>query len=1161
MSRLELYFLGSPRVCIDAVTVQIERRKVMALLAYLAVTGRPHTRDELAELLYGQQDVGRARGNLRQTLSLLRQAIGAERLGADRLNVWLPDSDTVWHDVDEYVRLAESGRQSDSRGDLAAASGHLAAAVDLYRGGFLAGFYLSDSTAFEDWQLRQQERLRGQQAAALQRLVEIHEVWARYDQAIDYGRQWLNLDVLQEPVHRQLMHLFALAGQHQEALRQYERCRSVLERELGVSPDDETERLREQIASPRPPRGPDGQLDVRSGGLGPAPPVSGIPCFLFVRMFSLDEAQIAGLEERFREAIGAQRGWLLAAAGQTWSASLPTAAAAARVALSVHDRDPGRAAGLRMVLLAGEHPQQRIPSTDTANRAEHLLQAARPGQVLLDETTALAAAADPPREASVHDLGAHRLADLGPAQPIRQLEHPSLPQSSADLLTLSSCPNNLPTQPTPFIGREADLALVRHALRSAGVRLLTLTGAGGTGKTRLALQAAAGLVESFEHGMFFVDLAPLRDPKDVVGAIATALNLREVGGEGRSPFETLRDTLRARRVLLLLDNFEHLLPVATQVADLLAQCPQLQVIATSREALNLRVERVLDVPPMQLPSPGQRASVLRHCEAVRLFVDRAASVRPTFELDETNVGQVAEICIYLDGLPLAIELAATRAAALTPVDLLTRLQAKRSSLLEGGPRDLPQRQQALKTEIDWSHELLTPADRCLFRRLSVFAAGCTSEAAEAVCGADGADLDVLAGLHSLTAKSLLRLEEVAGSIRFRMLETIREYAWDRLEESGELEDLEVRFAAWCLDLAEQAEAGQYGSKQVAWFDRLDEDYGNLRAALGWLRDERDVEGGLRLAGVLGWYWFRRARFAEGRDWLELYREGVNDPKLAGPRAKAAYYLGWLQLCVGRSFWGNPEGQRFFQESLRLWRNAGDLRGVALSEVWLGWTDGVEGEEGWAHAEDSVALARETGDPWAIAWCLKVAYAHLRRPDRTLTDRRAALEEAIALARQTRDPFLLSQTMAGMGHVYSWIGELEPAEPWYLEALRIAREINDTWSMLDTINCLGDLYLGAEQIRRSKALFAEGLRLAMELSARSYLGWFVGGFYGVARYEGDGERAVRLGAFSEAILNPEGRFDPRLAAELGLSDSAAAAAWESGQRMTPEQAAAYALEAE
>jgi predicted ATPase/DNA-binding SARP family transcriptional activator len=1160
MSLLALYFLGSPRVCLDGASVKIDRRKVLALLVYLAVTAQRHSRDELTELLYGRHDRVHARANLRQTISLLRRAIGKDQLGADHLGVWLPFGKSLWIDVIEFRRLLKIGQTADTQGNLSAAMNHLTKAVGLFRGEFLSGFYLKDSTVFEDWQLVVQERLRREQASAFRRVVEIHEVWGQYEQAIDYGRRWLALDPLEEAVHRRLMFLYSLAGHHFEALRQYERCRVVLERELGEKPEEETELLHEQIDSRkllqgtvmRPEHQKDSSTHLR------AKPLPVIPLFLFAKITAAGEGQVIKQEGLLREAIGEERGRILTTAGQMLCAVFPTADAAIRAALSSQVRAGAISSGVRMVLLAGERVQRQVPSSILVERAEMLLDISHAGQILMNNTAAeLASGAELTEGMILRCLGIHRLKDLGPPQPIHLLEQSNLQPGFEHLKTLDSRPNNLQTQPTRFIGREKELEAVKEILRLEEVQLLTLTGAGGVGKTRLALQAAAGLYERFEQGLFFVDLAALREPSQVIGAVAEALNVREAGGDGRSLFETLKDYLGNKQVLLLLDNVEHLLSAAAQIAGLLVSCPQLKVLATSREALHLQVERVYRVPPMQLPAQGQRLEVMKRCEAVRLFNERATAVLSTFELSKDNVEVVAEICIRLDGLPLAIELAVTRIRVLTPQTLLTKLK-NRLNLLKGGPHDLPERQQTLRSEIDWSHELLEPEERLIFMRLSVFPAGCTLDAAEAVCCMAGEDLDVFSNLSSLAEKSLIRLVEGSWESRFRMLETIREYAREKLEGNGELEALEPRFATHFIRFAEQAEPELYGPNQIQWFNRIEDEYGNIRAALAWLYERRELEDGLRLAGALGWFWFRRARFTEGQYWLELFRTAACEVELPGLRAKAAYFLGWLKLCVGSAFWGNPEGKHFFKESLGLWRGTGNQRGIALSQVWLGWKDDIEGEEGWSFADESVAIARKTGDPWTIAWCLKVAYSYLRRQDKDLAYRRSALEEAIALARKTEDPFLLSQAMNGMGNVFAWVGDLETAEPWYLKSLSIAREIDDSWSILDNINCLADGCLGLGQIRKAKEMFTEGLRLAMDLGARAYLAWFIGGLYGVARHEGRSKRAVRLGAFSESILNPDSPYDPSFAEELGLDSEVAAVQWKIGQNMTPGEAVAYAL---
>jgi predicted ATPase/DNA-binding SARP family transcriptional activator len=1149
MSRLALYFLGPPRIYLDGSAVKIGRRKVLALLAYLAVTSQRHSRDELAELLFGERDREHSRADIRQTLSLLGDAIGEQRLGADRQGVWLLCGKGLWIDVAEFRRLLESGHAAERQGDLSTAQSCLAKAVGLFRGEFLSGFYLKHNVIFEAWQLGEQESLRNRQASALRWLTDIHEARGQYEQAIDLARRWLALDPLEEAIHRQLMRLHGLAGQHSEALRQYEKCKSMLERELREKPGSETERLRERIASGRLLPGDEGRQGRSTQ----------TPLFLFGQLRESEEEQARRQEVWLRETIGTARGLILGMAGRMLCAVLATPQAAVRAALAAQRGEQSAPGAVRAVLLAEESRLQReAPSPVLVARAETILEASHPGQVLLSETAArLVGAAALSESAALRCLGSHRLKDLGAAQTLYQLEHQGLPREFPSLKTLDDQPNNLQIQPTPFIGREEELSAVEEALQPEDARLLTLTGAAGTGKTRLALQAAAALAGSFAQGVFFVDLSGLREPAQVSEAIAATLGVREIGGDVRTLLETLMDFLRGKRMLLLLDNFEHLLSAAPLVAQLLANCSRLKVLATSREALRLRAERLFPVPPMRLPSQGQRAEVIKNCEAVRLFAERAEAVRPDFELSGKNVEAVAEICIRLDGLPLAIELAATHIRVLTPQALLARLR-NRLELLREGPCDLPARQQTLRGEVDWSHELLGEDERRIFRRLSVFPGGCTQDAAEAVCLLAGEDLSIPQGLSSLAEKNLVKPADLDGEIHFRMLETIREYALERLAESGEQDIIEPRFTDYYLRFAEQAETRLYGPEQESWFKRIEGEYDNIRAALAWLRDRGTDPDALRLAGALGWFWFRRGRFSEGQYWLEQLRSGGGQAVPSGIRAKAAYYLGWMKLCAG-SFWGNPEGKEFFRESLRFWRESGNRRGIALSQVWLGWETGdVEGADAQALADDSVALARETGDPWAISLCLRVAYANLCRPDKDLDARRAALEEAIALARKTEDPFLLCQALTGMGNVFASVGELEAAEPWYREALGVARNIKDTWSILDSMNCLADAYLGLGQTTKAKELFGEGLRLAVEQAARGYLGWFIGGLYGVAKREGRAKRAARLGSVSESLLNPGRGYDPGYARGLGLDEKAARAEWAAGKAMTLEQAVAYAL---
>jgi predicted ATPase len=460
----------------------------------------------------------------------------------------------------------------------------------------------------------------------------------------------------------------------------------------------------------------------------------------------------------------------------------------------------------------------------------------------------------------------HRLKDLNLPMHLHDLVIAGLPADFPPPRTLDARPGNLPEQLTSFVGREAELAEVRRLLDRT--RLLTLTGAGGSGKTRLALDVAAQLLGEFGDGAFFVDLSSVTDPVLVPAVVARALRVPEL--PGRPILESLRDHLRDKELLLVVDNFEQVAEAGAVLEELLTTAPGVKVLVTSRVALALRGEQELVVPPLQLPHPQRLADAdaVGRSEAVRLFVERAQAVRPEFRLTDQNAPAVAEITARLDGLPLAIELAATRTRVLTPEQMLPRLQ-QRLSMLTSGARTLPDRQRTLRDAIAWSYDLLEEAERRLFARLSVFAGGWTLESAEAVCDPEGLGLDALDGLASLVGQSVVvRTEPAEGQPRFSMLETIREFGQERLAEDGDLEQVRRRHAEHFLDPALAAEPHLTGADQGEWLDRCDLEQANLRAALRWAADAGQADRAQEAAGALWRFWQQRGHLTEGRRRLE-----------------------------------------------------------------------------------------------------------------------------------------------------------------------------------------------------------------------------------------------------------------------------------------------------
>jgi len=468
------------------------------------------------------------------------------------------------------------------------------------------------------------------------------------------------------------------------------------------------------------------------------------------------------------------------------------------------------------------------------NRVARLLSAAHGGQVLLSLPTQELVRDVLPLDSELRDLGEHRLKDLARPERVYQLVAPDLPADFPSLRTLESRPNNLPMQPTLLVGREREVEDVRGRLLAPEVRLLTLTGPGGTGKSRLALQSAADLIEEFEDGVFFVALATLTDHTLVTSSVAQVLGVRESGDQPL--LEGIKDYLQDKRLLLVLDNFEQVLEAAPQAGEILSAAPRLKVLATSRIPLGIYGEREYAVPPLAIPDPKRLPTleVLSQYEAVRLFIERAEATKAGFEITSENAPAVAEICARLDGLPLAIELAAARIKLLPPSSILARL-TNRLKLLTGGARDLPERQRILRGAIEWSHTLLDEGEKTLFARMAIFSGGRTLEAIEAVCDAQGdLPMDAFDSVSSLVDKSLLRQEEgPEGEPRFMMLETIQEYAREKLRESGEAEEIGHAHARHFLGLAEEAELT--GPEQAWWLERLEAEHDNLRTTLARTR--------------------------------------------------------------------------------------------------------------------------------------------------------------------------------------------------------------------------------------------------------------------------------------------------------------------------------------
>jgi non-specific serine/threonine protein kinase len=695
-------------------------------------------------------------------------------------------------------------------------------------------------------------------------------------------------------------------------------------------------------------------------------------------------------------------------------------------------------------------------------------------------------------------------------------------------LALTHPPNNLTSVASPLIGRESEIAEIEMLLEREDVRLLTLTGVGGTGKTRLAHAVARRMLSRYRDGAFFIELASIHDRELLAFTIAQPLGVKEAGG--RCIADCLKDHLRQHRMLLVLDNFEQILSAAAFVADLLASCPRLQVLVTSRARLHLSQEHEFIVQPLALAPVDARCSSgdVMEYPAIRLFVDRAQAVKQTFALTDENALTVADVCARLDGLPLAIELAAARVRVLSPQAIRSRLE-HRLQLLTGGARDVPERQQTMRATVEWSFQLLDTRERRLFGRLAVFAGGFTLEAAETVCAEGPADrrAGVLDGIASLVDNSLLvQTEQPDGECRFRLLEVVREYALEALEASEEAHSRRETHARYFLALAEDAEPHLLDTNSVRWLDRLEHEHDNLRAALQW-SIENDPATALRLSGAIQYFWLFHGHLTEGRKWLETAVR--RSPPGAGARPKALFGAGQLARIQG----DYRAAYEFYRESLAASTTSGDTRQIALS------SEGLGSVVAYLHG-DSVAA-------------------------------RALFKEGLSIGRELDDERVIATSLNNLAELERAAGRYREARPLYEEALSLHLKKGDKEGESICLSNLGSLAWYEEDLAAARSLYTRGLEAAVRLANRIDIAISLGGFAAILGKLGQFDEAVQLAGASDRLRESIGceleteadrLFHAAYMSRLrdALSEVAFTAAYEDGRALKTEEAIALALHA-
>ncbi|HLY26707.1 MAG TPA: tetratricopeptide repeat protein, partial [Aggregatilineales bacterium] len=818
---------------------------------------------------------------------------------------------------------------------------------------------------------------------------------------------------------------------------------------------------------------------------------------------------------------------------------------------------------VRMALHTGEADLRMGDYYGSAvNRCARLRSLAYGGQTLISRATAELVRDQLQDGIGLDDLGQHRLKDLIRPEQVFQLQVTGLPGKFPALHSLDVIPNNLPVQATSFVGRESEMAEIKTLLGET--RLLTLTGSGGAGKTRLSLQVAADLLENYPDGVWLVELAPVSTPTLVPSIVAEALGASS--GEPGDLTKTLVAYLRDKRTLLILDNCEHLVEACAQFASaILRGCPDTRMLASSREALGVNGEVAWRIPSLLMPDPLLRATpeTLNDSPAVHLFVERARAARPDFSLTDQNAPAVAQICQRLDGIPLAIELATTRLRALSVEQIAARLDDC-FRLLTGGSRTALPRQQTLRTLIDWSYDLLSEPERTLLRRLSVFAGGLSLEAAEAVCAGDDLDsLDVLDLLQQLVNKSLVVADESGDAVRYRLLQTIRQYARERLLEAGEAQAVQNRHLDFYIALTTEGEPHTRSWQQKAWFERYDLEMDNLRGALEWAISAPRVQAGLQLSNALWYFWFRRGYWVEAVKWMmPLIESSVG----SRDRERASVIMRCASIS-GRQTGDKPISMAaLIEEAMTVARDLNEWGILALGTLHQAMTQ-EDDERRLALLQESIAQGKQSGDDWNAAPMLYIL-GDFYRSRGDAESARALYVECLTILRRVGDLAMSIYPLGNLGRLAFDVGDYKQAEAAFEECIAIAHDMRDNAAVADWLIQLGNLKLRLGQFEAVRAIFEECLDLSREMSNRSVIGDCLVMAAQLAAADGEPERAARLFGAGQAfhedeIVRAAIQASPQrdangtdIRAQMG--DKAFDLAWMEGYALPPDDAIAFAL---
>ena len=915
MSQLALFLFGPPRIELTGAPVEIDRRKAVALLAYLAVTAETYSRDALATLLWPNYDQRRARAALRRVLVTLNQALPGSWLEVDRETIGLNNQANVWLDVAQFHHHLVACLAAADTAPCETCLPHLTEAVNLYRAHFMEGFTLRDSPNFDEWQFFQVETLQRDLASALTRLIRCHSAQSEFEPAIAYARRWLSLDPLSEPAHRQLMQLYAWHGQRSLALRQYQECARALKKELNALPAPETTALYEDIQ------------------------------------------------------------------------------------------------------------QSRIPAKGQETRG-------------------------------------HFFSPLDTPAPLY----------------------NFPAQPTPFIGRQAELAEILKRLQNPDCQLLTLVGPGGIGKTRLAIQTAIEQRATFADGLYFISLAPISSPDFLLSALGDSLNLNLDGQE--DPRLQLLNYLKDKQMLLVMDNFEHLLTRTALLTDILTRAPQLKILVTSRQRLNLQGEWIFEVKGLTYPQDDQ-LNQIEDYSAVALFLQRAYRVYSGFTLTKADKRYLVRICQLVDGMPLGIELAAAWVRVLSCQEIVSeieRIYERQSSLdfLTTTLQDVPERHQSLQAVFDHSWQLLAAAEKAVFSKLAVFRGGCRREAVEWVTGAN------LSLLSALVDKSLIT-RSVTG--RYEMHQLLRQYATEKLYQTpAEAEQTRARHCEYYAVFLKQQEKRLKGSKQKETLAEISEEIENIRLSWRWAIEEQKItEISYALESLAHFYrmhgWFQEGIEAFGRAVAHLQAVDLEkkERQIQTLLGQLLTHLGWYFMRQG--FY--KQAQNLLQQSLLIFQNLNERHKIAVSLQFSGILAGETGQKRQAKEllRQSLTIYREVGDQWSIAWCLSnLGYRSAGGAEGEILEAKKLLQESLGIYQTLGDREGISTALNSLGYVLYTLGDYAASKNLLQESLALRREIGHARGIAVSLNNLGHVTGALGEYQACKSYYHAGLKVALDIQA-------------------------------------------------------------------------------